>query len=76
MWYRLSGRGQREECSSAAAKLGITRRKPDWSASALSGGNQQRLMLAKWLLSKSAVLVAHEPTQAVGVGPCADLAHQ
>jgi ribose transport system ATP-binding protein len=74
-WYRLSGDWQREEFSRVAAELAITPRGPDMSASALSGGNQQRLMLGKWLASKPAVLVAHEPTQAVDVGARADLLH-
>ena len=74
-WYRLSGGWQHEEFSRIAAELRITPGIPDLPASALSGGNQQRLMLGKWLLGKPAVLVAHEPTQAVDVGARADLLH-
>lgn len=74
-WYRLSRGWQREEFSRITAELGIEPRLPDLPASALSGGNQQRLMLGKWLLGRPAVLVAHEPTQAVDVGARADLLH-
>jgi ribose transport system ATP-binding protein len=74
-WYWLSGRWQREDLSRVAAELGITPCLPDLPASALSGGNQQRLMLGKCLLGKPSVLVAHEPTQAVDVGARADLLH-
>jgi ribose transport system ATP-binding protein len=74
-WYWLSGRWQREDLSRVAAELGITPSLPDLPAGALSGGNQQRLMLGKCLLGKPAVLVAHEPTQAVDVGARADLLH-
>jgi len=74
-WYRLSSGWQREEFSRVAAEFGITPRLPDLPASAFSGGNQQRLMLGKWLAGKPAVLVAHEPTQAVDVGARADLLH-
>lgn len=74
-WYWLSGRWQRDDLSRVAAELRITPSLPDLPASALSGGNQQRLMLGKCLLGKPAVLVAHEPTQAVDVGARADLLH-
>jgi rhamnose transport system ATP-binding protein len=40
----------------------------DQMVAALSGGNQQKVVLAKWLASKPTVLILDEPTRGIDIG--------
>jgi ABC-type sugar transport system ATPase subunit len=53
--------------------LDIRPRRPELHAAALSGGNQQKVILAKWLARKVGVLLLVEPTQGVDVGAKAQI---
>jgi ribose transport system ATP-binding protein len=53
--------------------LDIRPRQPDLPASALSGGNQQKVILAKWLAREVGVLLLDEPTQGVDVAAKAQI---
>ena len=70
---RLSGRWQRAEFHEAARMLGVVPASPDLRSGSFSGGNQQKLLIAKWLFNKPRVLLLHEPTQAVDVGARMDI---
>jgi len=49
-------------------KLTIYPPNPSFCTSNLSGGNQQKILLAKWLSTKPKVLILDEPTRGVDVG--------
>ena len=48
--------------------VGIRPTDPELPAGALSGGNQQKVVLAKWLTQKPRVLILNEPTRGMDVG--------
>jgi len=66
---------QRHDAEAALDSLDIRPRNPSILVKQLSGGNQQKVLLAKWLTRGPAVLVLHEPTQAVDVGARRDILH-
>ncbi len=47
----------------------------DRLARTLSGGNQQKVVLAKWLLSRTRVLLLDEPTRGVDIGAKVEIYH-
>ena len=53
--------------------LDIRPRRPRLPVSALSGGNQQKVILAKWLAREVGVLLLEEPTQGVDVAAKAQI---
>ena len=51
-----------------AERFGLRPRDPSILTNALSGGNQQKVLLAKWLQLEPRVVLLHEPTQGVDIG--------
>lgn len=67
-WPILARRAMRRQAIETLEQFKVTPANPDLPYAALSGGNQQKVLLAKWLQTLPSLLVLHEPTQGVDVG--------
>lgn len=62
-----------EAAEKQAKALGVKANSTDVRAANLSGGNQQKVVVGKWLLGKPKVLILDEPTRGVDVGAKAEI---
>jgi ABC-type sugar transport system ATPase subunit len=65
---RIDRRSEREEVARWTAAVDLRPPDPERSLKLLSGGNQQKVVLAKWLRIQPRVLLLDEPTQGVDAG--------
>jgi ribose transport system ATP-binding protein len=59
---------EREEAKEFIDRLGVKTPSPDTPMENLSGGNQQKIVLGRWLLGESKILLMNEPTRGIDVG--------
>ncbi len=71
--FTLNRRLQRSRCDAWIQKLGIKVSSPEAPVNSLSGGNQQKVSLAKWLDTEPRVLILDEPTRGVDIGAKAEI---
>ena len=79
IWRRLSRFGlfqtglMNRTTDGLAMRVRLQAGRRDRLVSALSGGNQQKVVLAKWLAAEPKVLILDEPTHGIDVGAKADI---
>jgi inositol transport system ATP-binding protein len=66
--WGISHRAERERNTAMSRKLNVKTPSLETLISSLSGGNQQKIVLAKWLLCSPEVLLLDEPTRGIDVG--------
>lgn len=54
-------------------KVGLSPNDPHFMTNSLSGGNQQKVILAKWLSTDAEVFIFDEPTKGIDVGAKAEI---
>jgi simple sugar transport system ATP-binding protein len=70
---RLSSQQQYELADKYIEMLNISTPSPDQPVRNLSGGNQQKVILARWLATNPKVLILDEPTRGIDVGAKAEI---
>ena len=64
----LTTRAENAAAGPWAAKLEVKTSALDMHASTMSGGNQQKVVIAKWLATEPKLLIIDEPTRGIDVG--------
>jgi ABC-type sugar transport system ATPase subunit len=69
----VSGKKENEVAQKYIHDLSIATPSADRLALYLSGGTQQKVVLAQWLCAKSSILILDEPTRGIDVGTKAEI---
>jgi simple sugar transport system ATP-binding protein len=73
-WFRRIGTKEQYEIANKYIKLlNISTPTADQQIKNLSGGNQQKVILARWLAANPRLLILDEPTRGIDVGTKADI---
>ncbi|HTZ91335.1 MAG TPA: sugar ABC transporter ATP-binding protein [Streptosporangiaceae bacterium] len=70
---RIDRRGERGEILDWIERLGIVTQGPDAPIQSLSGGNQQKVLVARALRTRPKLLVLDDPTQGIDIGARAQI---
>lgn len=69
----INQKREKAECDDVANLLTVKCASIEHTGLSLSGGNQQKVVLAKWIMASPKVLILDEPTRGVDVGAKSDI---
>jgi len=72
-WFHIGPAAEAREVDHAVKSLSIKAPRTDFDVSSLSGGNQQKVVIGKALMTRPKVLLMDEPSRGIDVGAKADV---
>ncbi|NMD70389.1 sugar ABC transporter ATP-binding protein [Bacillus sp. DNRA2] len=72
-FFRVDSKIENNETNNYIKELSIKTPSADQEVGNLSGGNQQKVLISRWLATKPRVLILDEPTRGVDVGAKAEI---
>jgi ribose transport system ATP-binding protein len=72
-WGVINSTAEKKETELEIQKYNIACRKPETMINTLSGGNQQKILISRWVRVCRRVLILDEPTRGVDVGARAEI---
>ncbi|WP_371673738.1 sugar ABC transporter ATP-binding protein [Streptomyces sp. NBC_00289] len=72
-WRWISPRRERARAQALIERFGVRPADPEAPIATLSGGNQQKVMIGRWLRLSRRVVILEEPTAGVDVGAKAEI---
>jgi ribose transport system ATP-binding protein/inositol transport system ATP-binding protein len=72
-WFRVNAHYESRKTRQFIHDLAIKTPNPDQEVRNLSGGNQQKVLISRWLATNPRILILDEPTRGVDVGAKAEI---
>jgi ribose transport system ATP-binding protein/rhamnose transport system ATP-binding protein len=69
----LKSKEEKKLATESVKKLDIRPSLPDMAVEQLSGGNQQKVVISKWLATNPKILIVDEPTNGIDIGAKAEI---
>lgn len=73
IWSMISRRTENQKAREIGEQVGLSPNDPDLAIEALSGGNQQKVVVGRWLSTNRRLLICEDPTAGVDVGAKAEI---